>query len=87
MSLKSGMFSVVKKDDNLIREPHRIFAATPYEQIPDTDERIIYLAYFENIQGPTGGGGGKNVIQELLAAYVSKEATKGFRFIPSSKYP
>lgn len=77
-------FSIVRVSKAISREPFRIFISTDYEHIPDTDERIIYLAYFTNIQVPSGQSDGQNQIQKLLKTYVSKEAESSFKFAPSS---
>ncbi|MFC1842438.1 hypothetical protein ACFLYU_02155 [Candidatus Dependentiae bacterium] len=90
--LNADMYQVEKKGPDLLRsplrifkEPSRIFIASPYEQIPNTDERIIYLAYFTNIQVPQKQSEGKNIVQQVLAAYLSPDSAKtGFQFIPSS---
>lgn len=101
-----GMSKIVKKDDNLVKNPFRIFKEeqdqarifvdTDYKEIPDTDERIIFLGYFENIQVPRGdqAGGGddsQNIIQQVIQIYTgdrvnsrSDRGTSSFRFIPEA---
>lgn len=101
MSIKGDMRKIVKKDDNLVKNAFRIFKEeqssifvdTDYKDIPETDERIIFLCYFDNIQVPqeATGGDGSNVIQEVIQIYTGKNVsstsdrgTSSFRFIPGA---
>ena len=83
-------YSVVKTDNNISTKSLRIFIGIPYAELPDTDERIIYLAYFSNIQVPSeqeGGSGGSNIVKQLLTQYLSKEVVSPrprFQFISAS---
>jgi len=80
----SDGFSVVKVSKDISRESLRIFIGVPYKTLPDTDERIIYLAYFSNIQVPSGQGEGENLFQKLFSLYLSKDVQGSIRFAPSS---
>ena len=83
MAPKGKLFSIVKLSDQISRETFSIYVATPYDKIPNTDERIIYLMYFSNIQIPKSeGGGGRDLVSRVLKELLAKGAA--FKVIPSA---
>jgi len=86
MAQKGTFFSIVKFGPQISREPFPIYVSTPYDKLPNSDERIIYLMYFSNIQIPAGeGGGGQDLVSKLLSG-ASGLLAKGaaFKVIPSA---
>jgi len=82
---KGNMFSVVKTDPNIAREPMRILISEPIENIPDTDEMITYLAYFSNLQvADAGQMNGQNVVSEILKQFLSENLKASFRTVPEA---
>jgi len=82
---KGKMFSVVKTDPNIVREPMGIYISEPIENIPSTDEMITYLAYFSNLQvGGDGQGNGQNVVSRILKEFLSKDFSTSFRIVPEA---
>jgi len=82
---KGNMFSIVKTDPNIAREPMQIYVSTPIKQIPNTDERIIYLAYFSNIRvADAGQTNGQSLVSKVLKEFVSKEVEASFKIVPEA---
>lgn len=99
--LSGDMLKIVKKDKDLVnnqfrifKEDTKIFVNTQCEEIPDTDERIIFICYFSNIGVPNDKNGqqqGENVVKQVIQMFTgnnvgpeSREGTAAFRFIPES---
>ena len=47
---RNDLYMIVKNSPNISREPLPIFINTPLNELPKTDERIIYIYYLTNIK-------------------------------------
>lgn len=47
---KNDLYIVVKNSQNIGREPLPIFINTPLNELPKTDERIVYIYYLTNLK-------------------------------------
>lgn len=47
---KNDLYLIVKNSTNISREPLPIFINTPINELPKTDERIVYIYYLTNLK-------------------------------------
>lgn len=59
-------FIVTKIDQNTNRETLPVYIGVSPDALPDSEERIRYLYYFDNIKIPAGGGGQAQEIKTIL---------------------
>ncbi len=59
-------YVITKIDGNTNRETLPVYIGVSPDTLPDSDERVRYLYYFDNIRIPTGGGGQAQELKTIL---------------------
>lgn len=70
---KEGLFVILKNDaakKNISREPLPLYINTPYNDLPETNERIRYIHYLSNLKAVQGAD---SEIQKLIETYLPTE--------------
>ncbi len=70
---KEGLYVIIKNDPtkkNISREPLPLYINTPYNELPDTNERIRYIHYLSNLKAIPGAN---SELQELINTYLPAE--------------
>ena len=66
MTPRGDTFVISKIDQNTPRETLPIYIGVSPDMLPDSDERVRYLYYFDNIKIPQGGGGQAQEMKTIL---------------------
>ncbi len=72
---RSGMFEVVKTTPDVAREPLPIYIGVPWEQIPDTDQRIRCVFYLSNIKVPGDPPEPENELYKVITGLMPNGQT------------
>jgi general secretion pathway protein D len=68
-----GLYVIIKNDapkKNISREPLPLYINTPYNELPETNERIRYIYYLSNLKAVSGP---TPELQELITTYLPTE--------------
>lgn len=68
---KLDLYTIVKNNKEIAREPLPVYIGTPWHEIPDSDQRIRYLAYLSNIHVTDTAD---NLVMVMLKELLSADA-------------